>query len=217
MELQGAIRSLRRRATDPDSLEIMVAADPDDEETIQVAKDMNVVLHITPERYGYPGLHTYYNELAMKSSGDWILVFNDDTRMCTAGWDKIIEACKPAILHPHCDYIPDHNSFPILPGDWIRKLGHISIGKGTDLWWQAIGIMLPEAVQKITINIHHLRGTTDPTSLERDARDVQSELDEFNSDEGQLGRCYDMCEVIGWMGLKAKTPDKIKQVHFNLV
>ena len=216
-ELEAAVRSLIRRAADPESIEILIAADRDDQPTIDAACQMRVDLYIMPERWGYPGLHLYYNELASHAVGDWIFVFNDDTRMCTFGWDDIIHDQPYLILHPFIDYIPEHNSFPIIPGDWVRKLGHVSIGKGTDLWWQALGMMMPEAVQKVAVNIHHARSTDDPTSVERDSRSVQSELDEFNSDEAQINRWRDLVEIVEWLGLPPLDPAVTYQVHFNVI
>jgi hypothetical protein len=39
---------------------------------------------------GYDSLHEYYNELASKATGDWLMLWNDDAVMETEGWDEKI-------------------------------------------------------------------------------------------------------------------------------
>ena len=214
-ELGFSVKSLRRLAKDPDSVEILVAADPDDQETIDTAKQLNTELHVAPQRYGYPGLHHYYNFLASKASGDWLFVFNDDTRMRTAGWDEIIQSCEPGILHPEIDYVPEHNSFPVLPGEWVRLLGHLCLSEGVDLWIHELGRMT-STMAKIPVRIHHARTTTDITAVERDARDVRAELSSFNSLPAAQARWADAQKIQAFLGRPPLDIDAVGIVKYSL-
>ena len=214
-ELGSAVKSLRRLTADPDSIEILVAADPDDEDTILAAKELNVVLHVAPQRYGYPGLHHYYNFLASQASGEWLFVFNDDTRIRTPGWDDIIRNSPPAILHPEIDYVPEHNSFPILPLQWVKLLGHLSPSEGVDLWIHDVG-RITGTTLRIPVRIHHARTTTDITAVERDARDVKAELASFNSEEASRARLEDAMKLQAFLGGPPLDPDNTPVTHYEL-
>ena len=74
--------------------EIIICADDDDNETIQWTykniNRFNLKLIIT-QRYGYGKLHKYYNLAAIQSSGDWLWLWNDDVRLLTKNWHKLLE------------------------------------------------------------------------------------------------------------------------------
>ena len=194
-----SVKSLLRLASDPSSIEILVAADPDDQETADTAKELGVILHVAPHRYGYPGLHHYYNYLASQAKGEWVFVFNDDTRMRTPGWDDIVHQCPPAILYPYIDHIPEHNSFPLIPAHWAKLLGHLSPSEGVD----AVDTGRrqdhrdhPEDPGANPSCAHHGRST----AIERDARDVQAELASFNSEEASQARLADAMKLQAFLG-----------------
>lgn len=96
--LRDAVHSLRRTVTFPGRLDIRVAADPDDTQTIAVAIRLGVLFWVAPERYGYGRLWEYFN--GMLPAGvplpDWSLLFNDDAIMTSDGWDVEL------------DQVPDH-------------------------------------------------------------------------------------------------------------
>ena len=210
-----SVKSLLRLASDPDSIEILVAADPDDQDTMDTVRELGVILHVAPQRYGYPGLHHYYNYLASQAEGEWLFVFNDDTRMRTPGWDEIVHKCPPAILHPYIDHIPEHNSFPLLPAHWARLLGHLSPSEGVDLWIQDVG-RITGTTLKIPVRIHHARTTDDLTAVERDARDIRAELASFNSQEASQARLEDAMKLQAFLGGPPLDPEKTLVSHYEL-
>jgi len=210
-----SVRSLRKLAADPDSVEILVAADPDDLETQDAARELGAILHVAPQRYGYPGLHHYYNFLAGAAAGEWLFVFNDDTRMRTCGWDAVIRDSPPGILHPGIDYVPEHNSFPIVPADWVKFLGHLSPSCGVDLWIHDLG-RITGTMRRIPVRIHHARTTDDMTAIERDARDVEAELASFNSAEASRTRWDDAVKLQEFLG-RPPLDDSLGIAHYNLI
>lgn len=157
-------------AEDPDSIEILVAADPDDVTMIGARAWLPPQLQVwtVPERFGYKHLHRYFNALAALASGEWVMLFNDDAEMLTPGWDKVIRAEPPGILWPEADYAPELATFPVIPSAWVRHLGHVSLDQSADMWLHHVG-RDTGTLRKIPVSIHHEHVTGDLTAAERDA------------------------------------------------
>jgi hypothetical protein len=139
--LRGSVMSLVDNAAHPETVEILVAIDPDDAWPPWDIPGMRV--WTAPERYGYRRLEEYYNALAEQATGDWLFLWNDDAVMRTSAWDNVIAGHKPALLwpsvlngYPHC------NAFPIWPRVWTQVLGHVSLGAYSDSWMQWVGEQL---------------------------------------------------------------------------
>jgi hypothetical protein len=158
LALGASIDSLCALAADPASIEYLVAADPDDYSTALTAADCGALTWTAPERYGYTRLHEYYNHLAAMAEGDWLLMWNDDTRMLTPGWDQAIET-QPfdTVLWPHARrHDPLSNPFPAWPAAWTRLIGHVSPVMHPDTHIQGIGRALGR-VRRIPVEISHDR------------------------------------------------------------
>jgi hypothetical protein len=158
IQLAESIGSLAHLAADPGAVEYLVAADPDDPRTLDVASACGAWVLTTPERYGDQRLHEYYNDLAAMAAGDWLLMWNDDTRMSTPGWDQIINAQpRDAVLWPHaCGHDPLSNPFPAWPAWWTRATGHVSPVMHPDTHIQGVGRALGK-VRRIPVEIDHDR------------------------------------------------------------
>lgn len=131
--LRSSLYSLRGRASKPDSFEIHVAFDADDPDTASAATFL-ANMHRTT-RFGYAGLHHYFNLLADKAAGDWLYLWNDDAVMLTDGWDDIINERKPdTVLHTIIK-----TRFPVIPAAWVRHIGHLSLSRHCDTWWDELG------------------------------------------------------------------------------
>jgi hypothetical protein len=158
LALAASIESLAILAAGPARLEVLVAADPDDYSTVVTAGACGARGWTMPERYGYQRLHEYYNHLAAIASGGWLLLWNDDTRMLTPGWDHAIEAqpCD-AVLWPHArGHDPLSNPFPAWPAWWTRATGRVSPVMHPDTHIQGIGRALGK-VRRIGVEISHDR------------------------------------------------------------
>lgn len=154
--LAESIASLRDHAAHPERLEILVAADADDPETCSTAYRLDCRLVTFKHRHGYSGLHHYVNELARQASGEWLMLWNDDARILTEGWDLIVLAQEPGVLWPHSNDIPTCNTFPLWPREWTDRLGHVSLSPHCDSWIQYLGQTLGHH-HRIPVQILHDR------------------------------------------------------------
>ena len=154
--LEETITGLLRLANEPDAIQVLVAADPDDDSTLTADLPDQATVWTAPERYGYPRLHEYVNALAAQADGDWLMLWNDDARILTPGWDQAIEAVPQAVLWPHSNDIPTCNTFPIWPRAWTHHLGHVSLSPHCDSWIQFLGQTLGRH-ERVDIDILHDR------------------------------------------------------------
>jgi glycosyltransferase involved in cell wall biosynthesis len=154
--LTESIGSLLDLADRPGSIQVLVAADPDDEATLQAELPWQASIWTAPERYGYPRLHEYVNRIAEQADGDWLMLWNDDARMLTQGWDSVVHEQHPGVLWPWSNDIPTCNTFPIWPKAWTDHLGHVSLSPHCDSWIQYLGQAL-DRHERVDIEILHDR------------------------------------------------------------
>jgi hypothetical protein len=164
--LLAAINSLKWNACYPANVEVLVAADPGDQETVAVARIAKAWHWTAPERYGYARLHEYYNHLATLAHGDWLLVWNDDAIMVTEGWDEIIRAQDPAVLWLGANHHHTASMFPAWPRAWAVATGHVSPVPHNDTFLQHLGEVLGRLV-KVPVEVRHDRA--DVTGANDDA------------------------------------------------
>jgi hypothetical protein len=143
-------------AARPGSIQVLVGADPDDPSTREVDLPWQATVWTAPERYGYPRLHEYVNRLAEQADGDWVMLWNDDARILTEGWDAAVAEQEPGVLWPHSNDIPTCNTFPIWPRTWTDHLGHVSLSPHCDSWIQYLGQAIGRH-ERVGIDILHDR------------------------------------------------------------
>lgn len=158
-KLTRSLTDLHRQAYD--DIEILIAVDPDDpSDYSRLPPWLRVQILTAPERWGYRELHRYYNALARHATGEWLLLWNDDAEMTTAGWDLAIDRFEPDIVlspdNPHRP-IP---AFPIVPHRFVGALGHFSLGPHNDIWWQDIANALG-ILEWIDVRVEHHRPDLD--------------------------------------------------------
>jgi hypothetical protein len=138
--LARSVESLRSTA---DQVEILIAADDDDPGTVSTAQQVADQAVVFP-RFGYDGLHRYYQELALLAQGGWLLVWNDDFTMLTKGWDTVIEALPAGVLV--ADLHSPHSPLCVAPA--VRRRAMDAIGTFSsdnphvDTFWQDTAIAL---------------------------------------------------------------------------
>lgn len=154
--LAETVGGLLQLADKPSMVQVLVAADPDDTATQTAALPQQAHVWTAPERYGYPRLHEYVNRLAEQAAGDWLMLWNDDARVLTAGWDAIVDKQQPGVLWPHSNDIPTCNTFPIWPRAWTEHLGHVSLSPHCDSWIQFLGQTIGRH-ERIDVEILHDR------------------------------------------------------------
>jgi hypothetical protein len=169
--------SLLDLAKSPTELEILLAFDNDDKQSLEWCQQ-NIfpelesrgvdatVVEFTP--LGYLRLHEYLNSLAGLANGQWLMFWNDDAVMQTPDWDQRITEHNGKFL---CLRMPTHNQhpyaiFPIVPRDWYYLLGHLSNHQLTDATISQISY-IAGIMKNIDVEVLHDR--FDITGNNRDA------------------------------------------------
>jgi hypothetical protein len=151
-----SVGSLLHTAEQPDDVEVLIAVDPDDVSDYYRFEHRCIVLR-APQRYGYRQLHRYYNVLAREAKGEWLFLWNDDARMKTGAWDRIVSRFpQDRVLSPDNPHRPIP-AFPIVPRRFVEALGHFSLGPHCDIWWQELAAKGACAVEWIDVRVEHLR------------------------------------------------------------
>jgi hypothetical protein len=203
-ERPGPLRESLRSLGDAD-LELLVRVDEDDP-CLDEYRQIGEV--IVGPRHGYRRLHDYYNELALRASGDWLLLWNDDCLMRTPDWFRIVRSFdgKLAVLNPntnHDNWAIDMNVFPIVPRQLVELIGHFSLSVHNDSWMEFVGRDAGIMV-RVPIMIHHDRA--DLTGNNDDAVYASREYrhEEFKSERMQRARDRDVAVIQAYL---ASHPD----------
>lgn len=160
--LSDALHSLVELASDRARIEVLVGLDLDDN-----SGSMSAVMYAPcrvieyfSERHGYRELHRYYNRLAERARGDWLMIWNDDALMRTVGWDEAIgshDPSSPVALNLTSESPGGMNLFPCVSRRWYELVGHLSLQAHTDTWIQDVSRAVGCEVAEPRIRIEHLR------------------------------------------------------------
>lgn len=157
-------------------IEFLLAVDEDDPSDYDW---LNAIVVPGP-RHGYAQLHRYYNELAGWAEGDWLLLWNDDALMVTAGWDEIVHSHSPdVVLSPSTVHNP-LCTFPIVPRRFVEAIGHFSLNAHCDTWWQEIAEELGVLCWP-PIRVEHDRADLTGRNDDSVFRERQYQTGEFNA------------------------------------
>lgn len=165
--LERSIVSLINRAVKMDRVQIILGFDEDDHdgqdhfaEKIQPLLDDRGVNYTAMifEPLGYTRLNEYVNAMALASDADWIIFWNDDAVMDSAGWDRVITKhtgeFKLLAFHTHRDH--PYSIFPIVPREWLDHLGYLSPHQISDAWLSQQAYML-DIWERIPVHVTHDR------------------------------------------------------------
>lgn len=134
-------------------VEVLVAIDKDEPERREYEQIPNIKLFVT-DRHGYENLHEYYNLLASKSIGEWLMLGNDDAFMLTTNWPMdIMEDPKyPQVLNV---WNEQDNLFPLISRAWYEATGHFSLNTHADSWVQQVAELIDKTKFVPGIEIKH--------------------------------------------------------------
>ena len=144
-----SINSLYENALSEENFEILIAFDNDDLETEQLLRNYyqtkSNIKFYSFERQFYRGLHNYYNELSLKSTGSSLVLWNDDALMKSKNWDSEIlkNHNNFVVLNPKVDTMEDYWKnvgvlFPIIPRKWVEITEKMSCVPSCDSWIDVI-------------------------------------------------------------------------------
>ena len=133
--------------------EILVVIDKDDPEKYEYEQIPNIKLFKT-DRHGYENLHKYYNFLAKKAKGDWLMLGNDDAYMLTTNWAMEIQEdpTYPQVLNVWDEV---DNLFPLISRAWYEATGHFSLNTHADSWVQQTAELIGKTKYIPGIEIKH--------------------------------------------------------------
>jgi len=161
--------SLIENCSDLNNLEILVAMDDDDVETVQKTKeyitDKPFIKLYVSERHFYRNLNLYVNATSKDATGEFLLLWNDDCMMTSKDYDLVMDKYKNkfVVVNPlvtnQTDYCRKDNQmlFPIIPKKWIDVTGRWSNSGACDSWVQLISNDLNISIYEDDIQIFHER------------------------------------------------------------
>lgn len=166
-----AIYSLVSTCTNPKNLEFIFKIDSDDIVTLPIllryCESMSYKIIISPRGNGYKDMHHWVNDMSAISSGDWLMIFNDDARMTSKGWDSIVENTDPYYIpgfggsYEICLFIAISAKrlgaweFPILRREVYKLLGHYSLSPHNDNWIYSVMNKVNAAISLNNVIINH--------------------------------------------------------------
>lgn len=166
--VEKSIKSVLDLSSDPSRIQISIAYDEDDAESIEYFNSHQwgnfisfynaTQVSIQCPQWGYDGLHNYYNLMAEKTQGKWLLAWNDDAYMLTQDWDQQLQEVQDfqGMVHMECTTFPKLTLFPLIPRTWVDLFGCITGGPHIDSWIQEIN-RASRTVKKINALILHDR------------------------------------------------------------
>lgn len=171
--MRESVASLLATATAPASVEVLLAVDRDDAETLAALPTLPVAVRsIVVPRFGFPQLHEYFNLQARIARGRWLLIWNDDKIMESAGWDQVLAETPPCV-----GWLASNqrwNTSPAVPRAWTELVGHVALQLHVDSWWNHVGRFSGYRRQLPITFTHH-----------------RFDLTQENNDPGFRSRAYD--------------------------
>lgn len=167
---------------DKSNLQIILKFDVDDLSSVsrinEIRKDVDIKILISDRLRGYFSLHHFCNDMMKVSTGDWIIMVNDDSLMTTNGWDDVLQNVIPpqtgefwgtsdtALLN--LNLMDKHTTtFPVVRRCVCEKLGYFTLHPHNDAFLNEVYGELNAIVCVPDIRMRHLNNeVNDHTRLE---------------------------------------------------
>jgi hypothetical protein len=170
----NSIRSLYQKAKHPSDIELMIWLDDDDLESIQRQDEIkeiteNYKIFVGDRERGYADLHLFVNKLCKESTGEFLMLWNDDATMTTEYWDVEIMNYwgETKLLLLNSNHKECHWAFPVLSRDIYDAIGHFSLNCHNDTWIYRVCSALQLDTFLPSIQVFHDRA--DMTGNNRDS------------------------------------------------
>lgn len=169
-----SIDSLHSLAKDKTLVEFILKIDDDDSATLEILPRLSALLPlkaiVSPRGNGYHDIHNWVNQMSSLAKGDWLLLWNDDARMKTDGWDQTLMTGNAfGLWHGVTDVCllcartigrENANEFVILRRATFELLGHFSRSPHTDNWlWNLMSFV--NSAFTCPIEVDHLSAEID--------------------------------------------------------
>lgn len=196
--LWESMTSLWETADNRGNVEFLLKVDDDDTATIDFLKDTihptaPVKVFTSPRGRGYAEIHHWINQLAGHAKGTWLLVWNDDARMLTKGWDTMVECYIPVdgVWHgaegiickvPTINGNLGNTAFFFLHRKVYEILGRLSYIPHCDTWVSSLMRMVDSLLYIPPIQVTHDEHHRDKVWQEGDPHRTTSEYTSRNLD-----------------------------------
>ena len=164
--LRAALRNLAETCEKPERVEILVRLDDDDAAALAVRDSLaaecapvDLRIIVGPRGGGYRTFHNFVNELCAVARGDFLFLYNDDSRIETRGWDRQTAAEREnlCVLNPATPENPSRNIFPLAHRKVVEILGRFSPIPFCDAWVQDVADAAGVHREMPLFVIRHLR------------------------------------------------------------
>lgn len=189
--LMGAIKSLG-----VSEFEILVWVDDDDPQ-LREYLELPATIFVKP-RVGYRNFHKMVNFLARESSGEFILLFNDDMRIRSGNITSIVQGqdfTKPIVLNFWDPANPRNNLAPIISREMYKIMKHFSLSTHCDSWVQDIANELDIHKPVFGLEVSHLREVLDDATKQHSQSVYAESSPEYDAPEMKKLRNKDIEKI----------------------
>ena len=179
--LRSTLANIRDTASHPERVEILVRLDDDDTPSLDIKDGLHAEcapcrlrVLVEPRGKGYDDIHRFFNEMAARAKGDYVMVFGDDGRFVTSNWLQAIEERRHrlSVLHFPTFNTPNNkepkswyggqivNPFPLMHRKLAQLAGQLSGHWAIDAWMHSMGLLMPfgslvERIEAVRIEHDH--------------------------------------------------------------
>ena len=160
--LDAMLNSLWRTVAQSDHVEVVIRCDVDDLPTLNYLVGKGITFLAGSHLDGYVTLASFINQAARASSGEIVLVINDDAEFVTPGWDtaliKATEQFPDGVYDIGVNTIMNNENF-VFPCTSRRMVNLIGVHEErliyNDIWLRDVMLAFDRAVHVPDITIRH--------------------------------------------------------------
>lgn len=210
--LLQTVRTLYSLAARPEQLELVLRVDADDPTDYSDFRwRMNTQLIVGP-RWGYKGMHLYYDEVSRAATKPWLLIWNDDMFMLTERWDEVLLSRGADKMHvqflkrdtygpevPGDPYQNTDTACPFYPKAMYELMGRTGCNAHVDSWLDYVSEALKIKTFRHDVIYHHDR-PEDETAHER-----VFDWEAFQTAENANERATDVARIAEYLSRHPET------------